>query len=122
MSFFLIGIVSLLSGIMASLGLGGGMVLIIYLVIFEGAGQLFAQGVNLIFFIPIAILSIIIHTKNGLVEWKSIIPSIILGVILATVFALIADKIDSKMLSKLFAGFLILIGINQLIKGRKKSK
>ena len=64
MSFFVIAIVSFATGVFASLGLGGGMVLIIYLTVFAGMPQIQAQGINLIFFVPIAIISIIIHNKN----------------------------------------------------------
>ena len=50
----------LMSGIIGGMGLGGGAVLIIYLTIFQGVEQLQAQGINLLFFIPIASLAPII--------------------------------------------------------------
>lgn len=58
-------IAGFLSGVIASMGMGGGAVLLIYLVVFAGAEQLAAQGINLAFFIPIGILSIIIYAKKG---------------------------------------------------------
>lgn len=122
MSIFVIAIVSFLSGFIASLGLGGGMVLIIYLAIFTGMGQLEAQGINLIFFIPIALISIILHTKSKLIIWKRIIPSIITGVIAALAFSFIASMLGSKILSKIFSVFIIIIGIRELIKKPKKQK
>ena len=122
MSIFVIVIVSFLSGFIASLGLGGGMVLIIYLAIFTGMGQLEAQGINLIFFIPIALISIILHTKSKLIIWKRIIPSIITGVIAALVFSFIASMLGSKVLSKIFSVFIIIIGIRELIKKSDKQK
>lgn len=122
MSIFVIVIVSFLSGFIASLGLGGGMVLIIYLAIFTGMGQLEAQGINLIFFIPIALISIILHTKSKLIIWKRIIPSIITGVIAALAFSFIASMLGSKVLSKIFSVFIIIIGIRELIKKSDKQK
>mgnify|MGYP002685800491 CR=1 FL=1 len=74
-------IAALLTGVFASLGVGGGMILIIYLTMFAGEDQLSAQGINLLFFIPIAVLSVIIHTKNRFIEWGKIIPAIITGII-----------------------------------------
>lgn len=59
-----------LTGILASMGLGGGMILILYMTLIAGMEQLTAQGVNLLFFIPIAAAALIIHTKNKLVKWK----------------------------------------------------
>lgn len=114
MNFFIVLIVSFLTGIFASMGLGGGMVLIIYLTVFAGVNQLSAQGINLVFFIPIAIISLIIHTKNKLIEWKKIAPPIICGTIGVFIGSLLANNLGSDILSKLFAIFLIIIGIREL--------
>ncbi len=116
MSIFVIAVVSFLSGFIASLGLGGGMVLIIYLAIFTQMGQLEAQGINLIFFIPIALVSIILHTKSKLIIWKKLLPSILTGVAAAIIFSLIASMLGSEILSKIFSVFIIIIGIKELIK------
>lgn len=116
MSIFVIAVVSFLTGLVASLGLGGGMVLIIYLTIFSGMAQLEAQGINLIFFIPIALISIILHTKSKLIIWKKILPSIITGAVIALLFSFIASMLGSEILSKIFSIFIIIIGIKELIK------
>ena len=47
-------IIGIISGIVTSLGLGGGAILIIGLTLFLGIEQRIAQSVNLIFFIPTA--------------------------------------------------------------------
>lgn len=106
---------ALLTGVFASLGVGGGMILIIYLTVFGGFDQLAAQGINLIYFIPIAALSVIIHSKNHLIEWKKIIPSIIIGVIFAAAGTYAAEHIGSPALKKIFAAFILLIGIKELL-------
>ena len=107
-------IAAFVTGILASLGVGGGMVLIIYLTVFGGFDQLSAQGINLIYFLPIALLSVIIHSKNGLVEWKKILPSLVTGVIFALAGAALARYIGSPLLRKIFAGFILLIGVKEL--------
>lgn len=115
MSFLVIGLVSFLTGIFASLGLGGGMVLIIYLTVFAGTPQIQAQGVNLIFFIPIALISIYFHHKNHLIEWKMIVPVLIAGVITVVIFSILANNIDNSILQKLFGGFVIVAGIKEIV-------
>lgn len=105
---------ALVTGVLASLGLGGGMVLIICLTTFMGVEQLNAQGINLMFFIPIASLALIMHTKNRLVEWKKIIPSIACGVVGAIIGTILAKYIGSDILSKIFGGFMTLVGIKEL--------
>ena len=107
-------IAAFVTGVLASLGVGGGMVLIIYLTVFGGFDQLSAQGINLIYFLPIALLSVIIHSRNGLVEWKKILPSLVTGVIFALAGATLARYIGSPLLRKIFAGFILLIGVKEL--------
>ena len=103
-----------LTGIFASLGVGGGMILIIYLTVFAGFDQLSAQGINLIYFIPIAAMSVIIHTKNKLIEWKKIIPAIITGTFFAVFGTFAAKYIGSENLRKIFAVFIFAIGLKEL--------
>ena len=62
----------LFSGIAGAMGLGGGAVLIIFLDMFTENSQLQNQGINIIFFIPIAITAIIIYAKNKEIEFKTI--------------------------------------------------
>ena len=114
MNWIVIGAVSLCTGILASLGLGGGMILTLYLTLFSGVSQLYAQGINLIFFLPIAAASLIIHSKNHLVEWKKAFPIILTGIIFAGIFGFWATKIHPLILKKFFGGFLVLMGIKEI--------
>ncbi|WP_270739307.1 sulfite exporter TauE/SafE family protein [Massilioclostridium coli] len=115
-------IVGFLSGVAASLGLGGGFVLLLYLTAVANAGQMQAQGVNLVFFLPIAALSLIIHAKNGFIEKKPLLPAILWGVIGVLVGSFIAFHIPIEWLSKLFAGFILILGIKELFFPKKENK
>ena len=55
---------SLAAGFVSSLGLGGGGILVLYLTVFQGMNQTEAGGINLLFFLPVAAVSIAIHLKN----------------------------------------------------------
>lgn len=116
-------IIGLLSGIAASMGFGGGFILIIYLTAFSDVNQITAQGVNLLFFLPVALVSLIIHQKNRLIKWNvllSLIPGGIAGILLGT---FISSNIDVSFLQKLFAGLLIFVGFKELFhKNEKNSK
>lgn len=104
------------------MGVGGGMILIVYLTVFAGYSQLSAQGINLIYFIPIALLSVIIHTKNRLIEWKKIIPSLIAGTVFSVVGAYAASYIGSEILGKIFGGFIFIIGIKELFSEKPEKE
>ena len=111
-----------LTGIFASMGLGGGMVLIVYLTVFAGFSQLVAQGINLVFFIPIAIISLVLHTKNKLVEWKKAVPAVLWGSAAVIISAWLANRIEQSLLSKAFGIFLILMGLKELFFKSEKHK
>lgn len=111
-----------LTGVFASMGLGGGMVLIVYLTVFAVFSQLAAQGINLVFFIPIAIISLVLHTKNKLVEWKKAVPAVLWGTAAVIISAWLANRIEQSLLSKAFGIFLILMGLKELFFKSEKHK
>ena len=109
-----------LAGLTASMGLGGGFILIIYLSVFKNMEQSAAGGINLLFFLPIAFVSSILHLKNGLVE-KKLIPVICgVGIIGAVCGVLLMKVLDEAMLRKLFAGLLLLVGLKEVFWKRKE--
>ena len=71
---FLTWLAAFAAGLLASMGVGGGMILIIWLTAVMGMSQIDAQGVNLIYFLPMhAALSVFIHRKNGLIDLKAML-------------------------------------------------
>ena len=60
----------ILSGIIGAMGMGGGGVLIIYLNLFTDIPQSTAQGINLLFFLPTAVLAVLYYTKKKLIICK----------------------------------------------------
>ena len=75
---FLFGLVS---GIFGGLGIGGGTLLIPLLTIFLGFEQKMAQGINLLSFLVMAIVSIFIHSKNGYIYTQGLLYLISGGVV-----------------------------------------
>ena len=61
MRFVIHIVVGLVSGIVAGMGMGGGTLLIPMLTIILSVNQKLAQGINLLAFIPMAIVSLFIH-------------------------------------------------------------
>ena len=94
--------------------MGGGTILILLLSIFLKLDQHIAQGINLIFYIPTAITSIIVSFKNKNILWKEAAVVIIIGVITAGITAKISSKMNVDLLRKLFGAFLILIAIYEI--------
>ncbi len=109
-------IAGFLSGLIGSMGFGGGGVLIIYLTVFMNVPQLKAQGINLLFFIPCAVLATIIYTIKKKIKYKEILPVIIGGVMGAILSSFVLNLINTDYLSKIFAVFLIVMGVTSIIK------
>ena len=110
----------LLSGIFGAMGLGGGAVLIIYLSVFTDTPQLKAQGINLLFFIPIALVAVLVYIKQKKIKWKITLPLSLGGLLGAGAGLLITHQIGGEFIAKIFGGLLVLWGIKELFG--KKSK
>ena len=98
-------IVGFLTGVLASMGLGGGVILVVWLTLFAGTEQRAAQGINVLFFLPIALIALIMHLKSGLVN-KALVKKCILGGIIGAVLGTVGSQIIANdMLRKLYAFF-----------------
>jgi uncharacterized membrane protein YfcA len=103
------------SGVVGGMGMGGGTLLIPILTIFLTFEQKNAQAINLLVFIPMALVALIIHIKNKLVDLKVGVPIICSGVIFSIGGSMLAGLLGNKILQKIFGVFLLGIGINQSI-------
>ena len=118
-------LVGIAGGIVSGMGMGGGTVLIILLSVFGGIEQHVAQATNIVFFVPAALVSILLNIKHKLIKWKVAIPITIFGLIGAIVGGKIALILDTHSLKKCFGVFLGVIAIYEifdLIKWYKISK
>ncbi len=111
-----------LSGILGGMGMGGGTVLIPLLTIFLSFSQKTAQAFNLFSFLLMCIFALVIHFKNGLVEFKKVIPIILISLPFSFVGSYIAIYIDEKILKIAFGVFLLLISLIEIVKLFKKNK
>jgi hypothetical protein len=109
-------IAGFVSGIISGMGIGGGTVLIPVLTIFAGMEQQTAQCVNLLYFIPTAVVSLIFHIKNKNVEKKDIAALIVSGVVFAMAGAFLMSFIEGTVLRKMFGWLLFIMGISEVFK------
>ncbi|NLC79336.1 MAG: sulfite exporter TauE/SafE family protein [Ruminococcaceae bacterium] len=114
MSWVIATVVGALLGVLASMGLGGGFVLLVYLTLFTDIEQKTAQGINLLFFIPIILLSLVFHSKNKLIDFKTALISGAAGAAVVYLGFLLAKNLDNEWLRRGFAVFIILAGLKDL--------
>jgi len=113
-------LIGLLAGTISGMGIGGGTLLIPALTLLYGMEQHQAQSVNLIYFIPMAIVALISHFKSGNIEKEPVKKLILFGVIGAVVGALIAVNMKPDLLKRFFGGFLLVMGIYEFSRKEKK--
>ena len=104
----------LLSGIIGAMGLGGGAVLIIYLSVFTDMPQLKSQGINLLFFIPIAAAAVAVYGFKKQIKWKLATKIAVWGFIGTAGGLLLTDFLGGDITAKIFGGMLIILGIGEL--------
>lgn len=109
-------IAGLLGGVVGGMGMGGGTLTIPILTLVLKFNQLQAQGINLIAFLPMSLIALIIHSKNHLVEYKKTWGLAVVGCLFAIAGAVLANFMKNVILKKIFAVFLILLGIWQLVE------
>lgn len=108
-----------LAGIISGMGIGGGTILIPALTIFMSVEQKTAQAINLIYFIPTAIVAVITHVKEGNIDKGIIKPLIIYGIIGAVAGSLLMNTVSKEMLRTAFGVFLFVLGGMEIWKGIK---
>ena len=112
----------MLAGIPGGMGMGGGTVLIPLLTVFLSVAQHPSQAVNLITFIPMAVVVLIFHIKNKLVEFKDLVWLILPAVLFAGGASLLASVIEGDLLKRIFGGFLIVLAFVQFFSVNDKKK
>ena len=102
------------TGVLSGFGVGGGTLLLVYMTTFAEVDQRLAQGINLLYFLPAALLSLPSHIKNGFLCKPALLPAICTGLICAAPAAWLATSMDVVLLRKLFGFFLIILGLREV--------
>ena len=121
MNWIISAAAGILSGIIGAMGMGGGGVLIIYLKLFTDVPQNTAQGINLLFFLPTAVLAVLYYTKKKLIVWSIALPFSAMGVLGTLIGCFLCGKINNSVLTKMFGILLIIMGTIGVVKREKPS-
>lgn len=107
-------VVGTVLGFLAGLGVGGGSLLILWLTFVVNMEPNMARFINLVFFVPAAVISCFFRWKQGRLDFHQALPAILAGCIAAGGCAFWAAYLDIALLQKLFGGLLILTGLREL--------
>lgn len=112
--------VSTLLGFLAGIGVGGGSLLIMWLTLILQMPYPQARILNLLFFLPSALVATVFRWKQGTLEVKKILPAILAGCAAAAAFSFLSNHLDVTMLKKAFGILLLITGIRELLYKPKR--
>lgn len=107
-------IISAALGFLAGLGVGGGSLLLLWLTQVAGVSQDQARIINLLFYLPAALISILLRSKKKQPDKHLVIPGILAGCFSAILFSVLSRYMDRELLKKILGGLLILVGLREV--------
>lgn len=110
----IMAIIGVLLGFLSGIGVGGGSLLMMWLTLVVKTEHPVARIINLLSFLPAALIASIFRWRQGSLNIRKVIPAIIAGCVSAAVFSVVSGHLDLSLLKKLFGGLLILTGLREL--------
>lgn len=121
-SFPIAAAVGVILGFLAGLGVGGGSLLMLWLTVVLNIEYATARTINLLFFIPTALISCFFRRRQGVLNFKKLLPAILCGTASAAVFSLLSGYFDLALLKKAFGLLLIATGLRELFYRPRKAR
>ena len=106
----------------ALFGVGGGIVMVPYMVLVLGFNQHLSEGTSLLVIIPTAAAGVIAHRRKRTVDWRSSLTIAVGGVVGAFVGAHVALATAGPLLRKLFAVLVAIVGARLVFEGVRAPK
>ena len=117
-------LIGLAAGFMSSMvGIGGGLVIVPALVFFYGMDQKLAQGTSLmIIALPVTAAGAYAYYKAGNANWQMSLIVACTFLIGGYLGGVLANKMDTNVVRKIFAVFMILVSIKMLFFDKPKPR
>ena len=113
---------AILCGTLAGMGLGGGSLLILWLTAVMGVEPGVARGINLLFFLPAALISTLSRIRSGTLPIQKGMPAVWAGIGFAFLFSALGMYLPVEILKKLFGLLLLATGLRELFYRPRKAK
>lgn len=111
----------ILTGVLSALfGVGGGLVMVPFMVLALGSDQHLAEGTSLLVIVPTAIVGVIAHTRRGYASFKHATLLAVGGVVGSFLGATLALRLEEGSLQVIFGAFLALMGVRTVVQALKR--
>ena len=108
-------IIGTVLGFLSGIGVGGGSLLVLWLTLTLGMDHQCARFINLVFFIPPALIASFFRWKEGKLNIIAVLPAIIAGCIGAWIFSQLGKNLDTTLFKRLFGILLLITGVRELL-------
>ncbi|MGH2775711.1 MAG: sulfite exporter TauE/SafE family protein [Actinomycetota bacterium] len=118
-AWVVLGVVAfgILTGALSALfGVGGGLVMVPFMVLALGSDQHLAEGTSLLVIVPTAIVGVIAHTRRGYVSFKHAAFLAAGGVVGSFLGATLALQLEESVLRVILGVFLALTGASMIVQ------
>jgi uncharacterized protein len=112
-------LVGILSGL---LGVGGGLLMVPFMVLVLNENQHLAEGTSLLVIVPTALAGTIAHWRNGFVSYRHAAALALGGTMGVFVGATLALRIAPERLGLFFALFLLVMGAHMVWQGSRTAR
>ncbi len=109
-------IVGFFTALLAGLGIGGGGLLVIYLVLWANCEQLLAQGINLLFFLFSSAAAMAVHFRKRKIPFLFVALISGVGIAGAIFGSIVAKSVSPELVRMIFGALLIASGTISLFK------
>lgn len=109
-------------GFLAGMGVGGGSLLLLWLTQVVELPQDQARILNLLFFLPAALIATVLHRKQRAKPGSGVAAAIVAGCSAAAVFSFICRSLNIALLKKLLGGLLVLTGLREIFYRHRKAR
>lgn len=108
------GIIGAVLGFLSGLGVGGGSLLLLWLTLVAGMEQSEARLINLMFFLPCAVVATAFRWKHTRPDWPLTLWAVGAALLGAFLGNLLGGHLDMAILKKLLGGLFLLSGLREL--------
>ena len=109
-------------GFLSGLGIGGGSLLILWLTVVLQTDPQISRSINLLFFIPSAIVVCILRMKQQKLELRPLLPAMVSGCCAAALFSWISTILAVEILKKVFGLVLLAAGLREVLYRERKAR
>ena len=101
-------------GFLSGLGVGGGSLLLLWMTLVLGADPAQARVMNLMFFLPSAIVATAFRWRRSKPDWHHILPAAGAGLLGAVIGNLLSPILPRDLLKKAFGVLFLVSGVREI--------